>query len=291
MIKWRYLGVLAMAGLLSTVAQGASEAGNAVTPARVVQVSSGTGSQSLVFIHGVYHGGWSFKRLYPHFSGLDDSQYLLDLRGHHGDARVQPSDAIGYQDYLADVTQLLDDIPGDKILIGHSLGGLLAMSSLQRADVSGIVLLSVPLPEVVRAKRWGLLLRYPLKSMSMIFSGNAAAFYHNRNWARKFFFDSSSTEAELDEAFRLIQTQDEPFKLFNDINRLSIDVSDNDKPVLVIHGSEDPTVDDKAAKKLAELFDVAPITIDKAGHDMMFTEAHAGAVAKVITGWLQSWQE
>lgn len=263
-----------------------ASAEEAVSPFRVTTYEGEGADLSFVYVHGVYHGGWSFDRLHPLLRSRAVNQYVVDLRGHYGAHRVQADDDIGYADYFEDLIDALDEIPGEKLLIGHSLGGLLSMSALSREDVTGAVLLATPLPEVIRAKRWGLLFRYPLKSMKMIFGRDAASFYHNKAWAKRYFFSESTPSFIFERAFKNIALQNEPFKLFDDINSLRIDVKNVNKPVMVVAGGEDPTVDVRAANLLANQFQIDPEIIAGAGHDLMLEPQYAEQIAGLIKLWL-----
>lgn len=253
---------------------------------RATPVSGGVGHLSFVYTHGVYHGSWAFSQLHPLLAVYAGKQYLIDLRGHYGDRRVNPEDNIGYTEYLRDLCTELDQIPGHKLLVGHSLGGLLSMSALSRDDVVGAVLLATPLPAVIKNNRWSLLFRYPVKSLAMIIKRDAAHLYHNKIWARRYLFSASTPADIFDVAFDRIRLQNEPFKLFDDINELVIDDPDTAKPVMVISGSEDPTVDKVAAKILAERFNVSPLVIQGAGHDLMMEPEYAELITQKISFWL-----
>lgn len=273
-------------GILSMLAASVVAAANTPAPARLVSVAGGERDLTVVYVHGVYHGSWSFAELHPLIAPYVGRQYLLDLQGHYGDNRVKPRDDIGYEDYLNDLDTALDSVKGKKVLVGHSLGGLLSMSSMRRDDVAGVVLLATPLPEVIRRKRWSLLLRYPIKSLAMVLKRDAKSFYHNKDWARRYFFSESTPGYVIDEAFEMIREQNEPFKLFDDINALTIDVGHVKKPVLVLAGAADPTVDREAAEKLAARLQVEPVVIAGAGHDLMLEPRYAEVVADYVSDWL-----
>ncbi len=256
------------------------------TASRATPVPGGVGHLSFVYTHGVYHGSWAFSQLHPLLAVYADKQYLIDLRGHYGDRRVHPEDNIGYTEYMRDLYTELDRIPGQKLLVGHSLGGLLSMSALSRDDVVGAVLLATPLPAVIKNKRWNLLFRYPIKSLAMIIQRDAAHLYHDEVWARRYLFSATTPSDIFDVAFDRIRLQNEPFQLFDDINELVIEDTDMSKPVMVIAGSEDPTVDEDAAKMLAERFNVIPLVIQGAGHDLMLEPEYAEQLMQKIAFWL-----
>ena len=99
------------------------------------------GAAPLLFLHGVGGGAWSFA---PQAAALCDERrvYVWEARG-HGLARAIPDAGLG--DYFVDACEALDAIRAEAAepwVVGHSMGGLLAMAlAAQRpSDVRGLVL-------------------------------------------------------------------------------------------------------------------------------------------------------
>jgi pimeloyl-ACP methyl ester carboxylesterase len=88
---------------------------------------SESGSRSILFLHGVAGGAWSWD---PQVAELA-SEFRLNVweaRGHGLAARV--ADA-GLAEYFADAREALDDVverDGPTFVVGHSMGGLLALA-------------------------------------------------------------------------------------------------------------------------------------------------------------------
>jgi pimeloyl-ACP methyl ester carboxylesterase len=81
---------------------------------------------TVVLVHGAWHGAWCWDEVVSRLSrdGLD--VVAVDL----------PSVAAGgdlYDDARA-VRRVLDDIPGDKVLVGHSYGGIVITEASAGAD-------------------------------------------------------------------------------------------------------------------------------------------------------------
>lgn len=259
---------------------------NTITPAKITVLQQSNSNINLILIHGVYHGSWAFDKIWPAWQQLEHGICSIDLRGRGPNGGLKPSDSIGYKDYLEDTKQLLDNLPGEKILIGHSLGGLLSMSLSERDDVIALALLAPPLPQVIKAKRLSLLFKYPLKTLKMVFTRNAAWLYHDKRVARFFFFTNTSSEQIIDDAFERIRVQNEPFQLFDDLNQLSFEQLTPTLPALVVYGQHDPTVDRKAALMVNEIVNGALCQIPNAGHDFMIEDTTANYCANEIKHWL-----
>lgn len=245
---------------------------------------------NLVFIHGVYHDSWAFENFKKSFLHHGYPCSLIDLRGHKIAPRVKPNSQVGYKEYLADVADTLDEIHGGKVLVGHSLGGLLALSLSERKDVLGNVLISTPLPAAVRNKQLRLIAEHPINSTRFLLTGNAANLYHDTRFTDRYFFSKyTSTQAKAS-AHERIHRQHEPAQLFRDVMTLKFESPGRVVPTLIVLGSEDPTVTSSVGVQLQRLTSGTIVTVPEAGHDIMLEDTSEIAANKILD-WLsmQKW--
>lgn len=150
-------------------------------------------------IHGAFAGGWSFDRLKGYFEERGFSCLAPDLRHHTHDAHARAALATtGMRDYLADLCGLVDQFEAAPVVIGHSMGGLLAQMLAARRPLAGAILLAPSAP-------WGV-----LGSSLLEFAGANALFLNGAPWestlqpvyqlAAEYTFDRLSIE-ERHEAF------------------------------------------------------------------------------------------
>ncbi len=245
---------------------------------------------TLVFIHGVYHDSWAFEEFKHSFLQHGYPCSMIDLRGHKVEPRIKPNSRVGYEEYLSDVADTLDEIHGGKVIVGHSLGGLLALSLSERKDVLGNVLISTPLPAAVRDKQMRLIAEYPVSSMRFLLTGNAASLYHDTRFTDRYFFSRYTSSQAKASAHERIHSQHEPAQLFRDIMRLKFEKTCPAVPTLIVLGSEDPTVTAAVGTQLQRLTSGTIVTIPKAGHDIMLEDTSEIA-ANAILEWLsmQKW--
>ena len=136
-------------------------------------------SYPLFFIHGA--GGTSkyWKNYLLFFAEAGWESYAINLRGHHPSDRDEALSQVTMEDYLADVEKILADLNlQDCVLIGHSLGGLLAQktaSALQ--SIKALVTIAsapplgvfmemhndLPYSESMMNTMWGLMNMKPVK--------------------------------------------------------------------------------------------------------------------------------
>jgi pimeloyl-ACP methyl ester carboxylesterase len=152
-------------------------------------------------IHGAFAGGWSFSSMRRYFEALGYPCVTPDLR-HHGSERTPNTHpdlaTTSMRDYLEDLVSLVDGLKEPPVLIGHSLGGLLAQMIAARRPLKGAILLAPSAP-------WGV-----LASSLLEFMGANSLFLNGAPWetallpvyqiAADYTFDRLSRE-ERSEAF------------------------------------------------------------------------------------------
>lgn len=89
----------------------------------VNQKNLGSQKETLLFIHGICHGAWTWKNFMQYFSVRGYDCYSLSLRGHCGSEGRENLDSFTMDDYVQDVIQAASQFNGDVIVIGHSMGG------------------------------------------------------------------------------------------------------------------------------------------------------------------------
>lgn len=87
------------------------------------QKNLGEKKETLLFVHGICHGAWTWKNFMAYFSARGYDCYALSLRGHCGSEGRENLDDFTMDDYVQDVIQTATEFNGDVIVIGHSMGG------------------------------------------------------------------------------------------------------------------------------------------------------------------------
>jgi pimeloyl-ACP methyl ester carboxylesterase len=111
-------------------------------------------------IHGAFCGGWVFDDWRTLFERAGYSTLAPTLR--HHDGRSEPPAALATTsvlDYVRDIEALLDTLPSPPIVIGHSMGGLIAQIVASRRRLRALVLLAPSSP-------WGVLAATPFEYAS-----------------------------------------------------------------------------------------------------------------------------
>jgi pimeloyl-ACP methyl ester carboxylesterase len=96
----------------------------------------------VIMVHGAFCGGWAFDAFRAPFEAAGHVCLTPDLRGRGGGR----SAGLSMSDYASDIAALIQAQDRPPILIGHSLGGLVAQMAASRAPLSGLILLAPSAP-------------------------------------------------------------------------------------------------------------------------------------------------
>lgn len=103
----------------------------------------------LLFVHGELGGSWAWERYLGYFAGRGWEGHALNLRNHHWSQTADPAE-LSFESFVEDVGAAIDRLGASVVVVGHGMGGLLALKAAERHPVSGIVLVAPELPADVR---------------------------------------------------------------------------------------------------------------------------------------------
>lgn len=114
----------------------------------------------VVMIHGAFCGGWAFAHWREAFMARGHAVHTPTLRFHQPqDEPPRQLGATSVRDYAADLEHAIAALDEPPVLIGHSMGGLLAQMLAARMPVRALVLLAPCAP-------WGVLPSTPFEIAS-----------------------------------------------------------------------------------------------------------------------------
>ena len=94
----------------------------------------------VILVHGGFCGGWAFDVFRQPFEAAGYACLAPNLRGHGPGNRGVAG--VSMTDFAADIAALIEAEPEPPVLIGHSMGGLVAMMAAAKAKVRGLALLA-----------------------------------------------------------------------------------------------------------------------------------------------------
>ncbi|CDO59698.1 hypothetical protein BN1012_Phect1484 [Candidatus Phaeomarinobacter ectocarpi] len=241
------------------------------------------GRPQLLFLHGGFHDArcWDHHFL-PWFAEQGWAAHAMSTRGHGqspGDlARDQP----GMDDFVDDVNEVIAQLGGDVVLIGHSLGGVLAqMVRVRSTSVVGAVLLASSPMRPSMSVAWRMLRQHPVAlykaQVKGDFEGGLPAFIS--------FFYGNNLDPELKAKYITELSGESPRAMHEIFKRPAPDTPDLEtRPVLVVAGSDDWSIPMRDQEWLAKTFE-APLKVVTGAHNLMLDPAWEES-AETINAWL-----
>lgn len=103
----------------------------------------------LYLLHGELGGSWVWERYLQHFAQRGWEGHALNLRAHFW-SDTADFEELDLESYLDDALAGYDALGRTAVIVGHGMGGLLALLVAQQRETAGIVLLSPALPDPIR---------------------------------------------------------------------------------------------------------------------------------------------
>jgi len=244
-----------------------------------VDVESPRGAPVLC-LHGLFAGSWVYERLLPLIAERGHPAAALSFRGH---PPAPPIPSIGrtsiaaYCHDAAEAAKALDR----PIVIGHSLGGLVALLLASRNLVRAAVLVSSAPPRGITVLSPALLLRMPRYLPALLFS-------------RAFLPRPRDLDALVLNGVPMDEREQYRVRFVPDSGRAArqaalgtsdADLSATRTPLLVVSGDEDRFVPLGVARRIAQRFD-APLHVAHGHGHFLFGEPGWESPATAILDWI-----
>ena len=135
------------------------------TPAKTQKLGS------ILFVHGICHGAWGWKRYQDYFSDNGYDAHALSLRGHGNSEGYERINDWGLDDYVDDVLGVISTLNERPVVVGHSMGGAVLQKLIARDQSkikAGIFL--APSTATGSNLKWKLrtIFKSPLKSLAFM---------------------------------------------------------------------------------------------------------------------------
>ena len=104
----------------------------------------------LLFVHGELAGSWVWERHLQYFAARGWEGHALNLRNHFWSQTADPT-TLTFETYTEDVLEAIERLGSSVVVVGHGMGGLLALKAAERRPVGGLILLSSELPRELRS--------------------------------------------------------------------------------------------------------------------------------------------
>ena len=235
----------------------------------------------LLCIHGGFHAAWCWDEYFlPYFAKCGIEAHALSLRGHGESDGRERIDAWSLADYCDDVLQVSRSLASPPILLGHSIGAVIAQQCVQSFDVPGIIMIApTPLSRLPLAKlRWAF--RFPITTMKMLLRNdiNAALPAH-----RKLFFSPEMSDDQTEQYMQRMQRESN--RVFEDIAQIRDPNPMGVRCPALILAAEHDRIPRRVNQTLADAFHADLHTLPF-HHDMML-DSKWRTVADQVVNWVK----
>jgi pimeloyl-ACP methyl ester carboxylesterase len=241
---------------------------------------------TLVLIHGAWHGSWCWERFQHYFAEQGYASTAVNLRGHGASDGRDKLRWTSASEYVKDMEEVVDQMPGPAVLIGHSMGGYLIQKYLEsRPAAAAVLLASIPARGAFRMFN-RLAVRKPWRTLKMHLSRDPFVLIETPCLAQEALFSADMSAQEVGEHFARLQP--ESYRVGWDLSVLNLPRPKQMYriPMLVLGGQNDNLILASETEETAAAYGVKAEFFENMAHDMML-EKDWLRVAERITAWLR----
>ena len=247
--------------------------------------ATGAHATPLLFVHGAWHGAWCWdEHFLGHFAQQGFAAHALSLRGHGGSDGRSRLRWTRLAHYVADVAQVVGQLPQPPVIVGHSMGGAVVQKYLEtHVAPAGVLLASMP-PAGVLGATLRLARRHPIVVAKAGATLDLSALVATPQLVREVLFSSSLPEDEVRSYGERLQQ--ESYLAFLDM--LALDLPRPHRvttPLLVLGAARDALFRLNEVEATAHAYRTQAVVFADMAHDMML-EAGWRTVADRIVAWL-----
>lgn len=218
----------------------------------------------VLFIHGCSETSAIWLPVMQALDNTGVESAAVDLRGHGGSDGHESLQEAGIEDYVADALSTLNAMPSLRIVVGHSMGGLVTQLLAAKTDLAYAVLIaSSPVSgmgidgmRMARKHPWTFLMSFLRRSFKRL--------YVDELVTRSLLFHALTPAATVTQF--MSQVQEDSWRAGNEMNSLLPDPRAVRCPITVIGGADDFMVSRASTDATASAYGVKPIYLEGCAH-------------------------
>jgi pimeloyl-ACP methyl ester carboxylesterase len=235
----------------------------------------------ILLVHGAWHGPWCWDGVAERLRRRGHQVQAVRLRGHD-----QPEGRIWHRvhHYVQDVAAAAARFPDPPVLVGHSLGGLLAQRYLELHPAPGAVLMASVPPGGMLLPAARLAARHPLEWLKTNLLLSLRPLVSSSALVRELFFTETTPQELVDEVRGRLQ--DESYLAFLDTMLVWARPRRVRVPVLVVGAEHDGFFTAGDIHRTAAAYRTQAEIYPGMGHDLMLDQGWQ-KVADRIDTWVR----
>lgn len=235
----------------------------------------------ILFVHGAWCASWCWEPFFlPWFAQAGYDCAAINLRGHgRSGGSLRGASIAGYLADMRAVAETMDD----PFIVGHSMGGFLALHYAREYRVRGIALMASVPPEGAWGTLWRMLRERPflaLKCLALLDFRHASA---DRDYARRLLFSREIGRSDKDHYLKNLGSQSVRAFLEMLLRPVRGGLPD-DTPRAVFGAECDSTIALKEVRQAAAFCGVAERILPNTSHMMMVDDRWREA-AEALEEW------
>ena len=245
-----------------------------------------TNSPPLLLIHGACLGAWCWTdNFLPYFANAGYLALVLNLRGHGNSVSDKPLNKLSIDDYVEDVASVAGRLDKPPIVIGHSMGGLVAQRFAARHETVAVILMGPSPLAGMQSQSKRLLRKYPWQFFIASIRRNIYYIYPDNDSVRDIMFSPNTPEETVTRCRERLQK--ESWLVSQEMTPPQKRPYFIKSPILVLGGEHDGTVLPDAICETAKAYNAPCHIFEGMGHNLML-EPDWPEVAKFIDIWIKN---
>ena len=248
----------------------------------VQRPDAATHKPPVLLIHGMFGGAWYWENYQSLLASRGYESHAINLRGHHGSRPVADIGKVSIADYVADAVGLARSL-GNPIVIGHSMGGLIAQKVAEAGACRACVLLASAPPRWIPVVSWTLLTRQLKYAKALATFGSLMP---DRGDADALMFNRTPLSDRTPQFSRLVPESGRAgLELSFGLGAAGVNERRVTAPLYVVCGSDDRFVVPRVARAIAAKYRAPLRVYDSFAHHIM-TEPGWDKPASDIVTWM-----
>ncbi|WP_082971266.1 alpha/beta hydrolase [Mycobacterium sp. 852002-51971_SCH5477799-a] len=239
----------------------------------------------LLFIHGAWHAAWCWdENFLSFFADRGYRAVALSLRN-HGNSNTENPRRCSVADWVSDIESVVNSLPTEPIVVGHSMGGFLVQKYLEvHTAPAGVLLASMPVSGAGRALV-RIMRRHPLRAARASLRGKSLRALNTPQAARENFYSTATPEADVARYAALLEEEHAGRQTF-ELTMFNLPKPGRVTTPLLVLGAEcDGCFSPGEIRETARAYGTEAEFFPNMGHNMML-EPGWQTVAERIDDWL-----